>query len=256
MQRLDDTLVSKNILPNKEKASAYIMQGWVLVDEVKLMKAGTLISDKAVIRLLKEDSRYVSRGGQKLEGAYTAFSLDFTDAKVLDLGISTGGFTDFCLQHGAETVLGIDVGYGQVANKIQQDARVIIIERCNARTVSAEDIQKVLKKKKKDSDLLDKISHVVMDVSFISILNILPHIKALLPEDCIYTILVKPQFEAAKSQITEGGVITDTDLIKEILGSVQAGLEANGFVLNDSCQSPLKGAKGNQEYFFSLSTKE
>jgi 23S rRNA (cytidine1920-2'-O)/16S rRNA (cytidine1409-2'-O)-methyltransferase len=250
--RLDQLLVDRGLLAALAEAQSYVIQGHVLVDDHKQFKPGTSVSDTAVLRLLKKPSLYVSRGGDKLAGAITAFKLKFEDAIVLDVGISTGGFTDCALQHGARHVIGIDVGYGQVANSISVSPQVTLIERCNARTLTPASFEGLLQKHQAPHAIASDISFVVMDVSFISICKVLPAIQALVPAHTLFVILIKPQFESQKSEIPDGGVITDLEVLARIKQRTQDQIKDLGFTIIQDCLSPLKGAKGNQEFFFLL----
>ncbi len=248
--RLDQLLVDRGLLASLSEAQSYIIQGYVLVDEIKQFKPGTPISDTSTLRLLKQPSLYVSRGGDKLAGAITAFGLQFQDAVVLDVGISTGGFTDCALQHGAKHVIGLDVGYGQVAQRIATSPQVTLIERCNARTLTPTTFLDLCQKHHAPEGIASKISIVVMDVSFISVCAVLPAIQTLVPKNTRFVVLIKPQFESQKSEIPVGGVITDEAVLSRIKERTQTQLEGLGFTCLQDCLSPLKGAKGNQEFFF------
>lgn len=248
-----DTLLSEQYpdLSDKE-CQGYIQGGKVIVNNEKITKVGTLVPKTAEIRILLPKSAYVSRGGDKLAGAAKAFELDFSDAVVLDVGISTGGFTDFVRKNGARRMIGIDVGYGQVALPVFEDPRVIVLERTNARTLTKEALQEAILKEDPSGPDLSEITHVVMDVSFISVTQILPVVKTWLPQSVTYSILIKPQFEASKSEIPPGGIIKDPQLRETIKSRVHASLEDAGFVIVSECDSPIQGTKGNQEYFFQL----
>jgi 23S rRNA (cytidine1920-2'-O)/16S rRNA (cytidine1409-2'-O)-methyltransferase len=254
-QRLDQLLVNHHGISSLEIAQSLIMTGQVLVGNNKVMKSGTLIDPKLPIRLLKSLSRYVSRGAEKLQGAHKTFGLTLEDAVVLDIGISTGGFTDYCLQNGAKTVFGIDVGYGQVAMKIQQNPRVAIAERVNARSLTYETLFELINRHRPElcSDI-EKISLVVMDLSFISCIQVLPAIKSLVSPNTTFCILVKPQFESNRHEINEGGIVRDPIIREQILERVKSQLLDLGFKIHASMESPLQGAKGNYEYFLWLSS--
>ncbi len=249
--RLDTHLIDHYQLPTREVAQALIITGKVIVDSKKMIKPGTMIKPDANIQILSKKTSYVSRGGEKLEGAHHAFGFQIQDRIVLDAGISTGGFTDYLLQNGAKAVIGIDVGYGQVAHKIATHPQVTIIERTNIRDLTPKDMAAVIAKKKPSQvGIESKISLVVMDLSFISVRKVIPNVAKLVQKDAEWIILVKPQFEGEKHQIGKGGIIRDESTRQEIINCVKIDLEAMGLMLLGQCRSPITGKKGNQEYFF------
>jgi len=252
--RLDTWLVDQHQIPSREVAQALIITGKVIVNNEKVTKPGTLIKQDADIHLLSQKTAYVSRGGEKLAGAHRAFNFQIKDRVILDAGISTGGFTDYLLQNGAKAVIGIDVGYGQVAHKIATDPRVTVIERTNIREISKEDLNvAVSKKNPAHYPFKDDISLVVMDLSFISVRKVVENVTKLVRDDAEWVILIKPQFEGEKHQIGKGGIVRDEKTRQEIVDCVKIELEAMGLVLIGQCESPITGTKGNQEYFFHLS---
>src|SRR5690242_11854427 len=201
--RLDKALVERGLVPSRERAQALILAGKVLVDEQKIEKAGTPVGESASIRLLGDDLKYVSRGGLKLEKALEYWRIDPTGCICLDVGASTGGFTDCLLQHGAARVIAVDTGYGQLDHKLRQDPRVRLLEKTNARYLSAD-------------QLGDVVELAVMDVSFISATLVLPAvIAAAFPGDAAarlgrtIVVLVKPQFEAGRDHVGKGGIVRD-----------------------------------------------
>jgi 23S rRNA (cytidine1920-2'-O)/16S rRNA (cytidine1409-2'-O)-methyltransferase len=241
--RLDQHLVQAGFLPTREKAQAYILAGRVWVGDKKIDKCGTPVDPKDPIRVDLPTSQYVSRGGDKLAGAFSQFPVEILGKTALDVGISTGGFTDYLFQQGIKKVVGIDVGYGQVDYKIRMDPRLHLIERTNARHISAEML----------AEYQSEIRLVVMDVSFISVTKILPNLAQLLHPDTDYIILIKPQFESQKSEIGKGGIIKDETIRQGILDRVTQELSPHFQKLGE-CNSPITGTKGNQEAFFWLKT--
>jgi 23S rRNA (cytidine1920-2'-O)/16S rRNA (cytidine1409-2'-O)-methyltransferase len=215
------------------------MAGEVLVDDAPISKPGTPVADDAVIRLRNTPMPYVSRGGLKLAGAFAAFDIPIAGKQALDVGISTGGFTDYLLQHSVATVTGVDVGYGQVDIRLQRDPRVTILERTNVRHLTRD-------------QLPDGIGLVVMDLSFISVLAVLPYLRDLLGSGVDWVVLVKPQFEALPDQIGQGGIVRDDAVRRTILNMVKASLLSAGFSVLGETPSPITGTKGNQEVFLWL----
>ncbi len=234
--RLDQLLMEKGLAESLDKAKRLILAGQVLVDGHPSPKPGhPLAPDHKIV--LKEVARFVSRGGDKLEGAMEAFELDLTNTVCLDIGSSTGGFTDCMLQHGATKVYAVDVGKGQLHWKLREDDRVIVMEGTNARYLTAEDI-------------LEAADFASIDTSFISLTKILPAVKTLLKPGGEIVSLIKPQFEASKEAVDKGrGVITDPAIHEEVIAMVQAfGTEKLGLEWLGLSTSPLKGPKGNIEF--------
>lgn len=235
-QRLDTLLVARGFFPSREQARAAIMAGEVLADEIKLDKAGSLVREDAAIRLLGERLPYVSRGGLKLAKAIEAFSLNFQDAVVVDIGASTGGFVDCALQHGAGKVYAVDVGYNQLAWKLRQDQRVIVLEKTNARFLD-------------NSVIPEQADFLTADVSFISLTLALPGaIRAVLKAGGQVAALIKPQFEAGREQVGKGGVVRDPSIHQAVIEKIFAFCEEQGLAVQGLDFSPITGADGNIEY--------
>ncbi|MFA5880403.1 MAG: TlyA family RNA methyltransferase [Candidatus Margulisiibacteriota bacterium] len=250
--RLDQLIIKKKLTKSLKEAQFLIISGNILVNNEKITKPGHQIPENATIRILKDFALYVSRGGEKLFGAYKNFNFPIKDKVALDVGISTGGFTDFLIQNKADFVFGIDVGYGQLANKIMIEPKVFVLDRTNARNLTKEIF---LKKLKNNQDLLAKaakINLVVMDLSFISILKVLPAIKNLVAENTDYIVLIKPQFEAEKEEVGPKGIISDDIVHQNILARVEQKLTDLSFTVKNKCISPILGTKGNKEFFFWL----
>ena len=236
--RLDKTLVDRGLAASRERAQALILAGKVLVDEQKIEKAGAQIDHASAIRLLGEDLKYVSRGGLKLERALELWNIDVNGISCLDVGASTGGFTDCLLQHGASRVIAIDTGYGQMDFKLRQDPRVRLHEKTNARYLTHE-------------ALGEFVDFIVVDVSFISAALILPAVlsSAFRPDHGgQIVVLVKPQFEAGRKHVGKGGIVRDEDAQLASLEKVRAALTELGAKKTDSIDSPILGAEGNREF--------
>jgi 23S rRNA (cytidine1920-2'-O)/16S rRNA (cytidine1409-2'-O)-methyltransferase len=237
--RLDKLLVNRGLTASRERAQAMILAGKVLVEEQKIEKAGALVGENAAVRLLGEDLRYVSRGGLKLERALEYWKLDVTGKSCLDIGASTGGFTDCLLQHGAVHVTAIDTGYGQIAMKLRQDERVRLMEKCNARLLTREAL----------GELVDL---VVMDVSFISATLVLPPvIGSAFPEDpagCFAIVLVKPQFEVGRELVGKGGIVRDEAAQLAAVEKIRRCAVELGARTTDVIESPIRGTEGNREF--------
>lgn len=237
--RLDALVLARGLFASREAARTAIMDGVVLVNGEKATKPGSAVRTDARIELAPGFAplRYVSRGGLKLEKALRDSSVEPQDRVCVDVGASTGGFTDCLLQNGARRVYAVDVGYGQLDWALRNDSRVVILERVNARYVNRE--------------LLNddgEISLAVIDVSFISLLKILPALKTVLTPDGEILALVKPQFEAGKDKVGKGGVVRGRDTHQSILTDVIAGARASGFIAVQLSYSPIKGPKGNIEF--------
>lgn len=233
--RLDKIIVEKGIAPSRERARALIMEGKVVVDGVSVTKAGSMIDTESRIELKGEDMPYVSRGGIKLEAAIRHFDISMKDKIVMDVGSSTGGFTDCMLQHGAKRVYCIDVGYGQLAWKLRQDKRVVLLERTNIRYLDRERIP-------------EDIDIATIDVSFISLLKVVPKVMEFLKKDGEIIALIKPQFEVGKGEVGRGGVVRDEVKRLKVVDRVMGSLEALGLKTIGILQSPISGQKGNIEY--------
>lgn len=235
-ERLDILLVEKGIITSREKAKACIMEGRVYVNGQKVDKAGEKVGVDSDIEYRGDTLKYVSRGGLKLEKAMATWDLTLDDKVCMDIGASTGGFTDCMLQNGAAKVFAVDVGYGQFAWKLRTDERVVCMERTNIRYVTPEDI---------DNDLLDFAS---IDVSFISLKKIMPATLSLLKDDGEVVALIKPQFEAGREKVGKKGVVREISTHKEVVhGIIDFLLEQDLNVLGVG-YSPIKGPEGNREY--------
>lgn len=231
--RLDARLLELYPKYSRTQLQSFILQGKVFLNGVPERKAGTqVVSDDEVV-LTVEPPRYVCRAGLKIEAALDYFQIDVTGKTVLDAGLSTGGFTDCLLQRGAKKVYGVDVGYGQVHEKLRKDSRLVIIERTNLRTYEHDG---------------DPIDMVTLDLSFISIMKVLGVVRGVLPTGGILVTLIKPQFEAEKGQVPKGGVIKDPVQRDEIVSRVVEGIVAHGFEKRGLMQSPITGGEGNVEY--------
>lgn len=239
--RLDKLLVERGLAATRERAQALILAGRVLVSEQKVDKPGHSVAHDAALRLLGTDLRYVSRGGLKLEAALTHWSIDLAGRFCLDIGASTGGFTDCMLQHGAARVLAIDTGYGQIAQSLRDDPRVTLMERTNARLLQP-------------GDLPQGISFFSMDVSFISATLVLPAVVGAVATEAgglsalEAVILVKPQFEAGREHIGKGGIVRAPAAHQLAIDRVRACVEELGAKQTDLIDSPITGAEGNREF--------
>jgi 23S rRNA (cytidine1920-2'-O)/16S rRNA (cytidine1409-2'-O)-methyltransferase len=237
--RADLLLVERGLVPSRERARALILAGRVLIQEQKVDKPGTSVPLNSNVRLLGEDLRYVSRGGLKLEAALDHWKIDVTEKSCLDVGASTGGFTDCLLQHGAAHVTAVDTGFGQIAMKLRNDPRVTLVERTNARHLApgafAEAGQPAL-------------ALLVMDVSFISATLLLGPVFAAAPALTEAVILVKPQFEAGRGNVGKGGIVRDPETHKLVVEKVSQCVASLGWLVVESIPSPITGAEGNVEF--------
>ena len=238
-ERLDVLLVEKGICTSRERAKTSIMAGLVYVDGQKVDKVGEKVSVEADIVYKGEKMPYVSRGGFKLEKAMKEFNIDLTDTVCMDIGASTGGFTDCMLQNNAKKVFSVDVGYGQFAWKLRTDERVVCMERTNIRYVTPEDIG-------------EKLDFASIDVSFISLRTIMPAVKELLKDNGCVVALIKPQFEAGKDKVGKKGVVRDKAVHLEVIEMVIAFAKSIGFEILNLEFSPIKGPEGNIEYLLHL----
>lgn len=232
-KRLDEVCLERFQQYSRTFIQSWILQGKVFVNGKVVNKAGTPVSDEAVVEIIAEIPKYVCRAGYKLEAAIEQLKVDVTGKIALDSGLSTGGFTDCLLQHGADYVYGVDVGYGQVADKIRRDERVCVIERTNLRYLPG---------------LPQQVDLVTLDLSFISILMVMPAVVKVMKEQSTLITLVKPQFEARRSQVGSGGIVRDPEVHKEVLERIMNGVQSFGFRSNGWIESPLKGAEGNTEF--------
>ena len=234
--RLDQTLVSKGLAASRNQAQALIMAGKVFVGETRLEKAGQVISDDLEITVRGAIHPWVSRGGQKLAHGLSYFNVDPSNAIVVDIGASTGGFTDVLLQNGAARVYAVDVGYGQLAWKLRQDERVIVLEKTNARYLDQELIP-------------DAADLIVCDASFIGLQTVLPATLALAASDAVLIALIKPQFEVGRSQVGKGGVVRNPKLHDDVCTRISEWLGAlTGWSVMGITESPIKGPEGNKEF--------
>ena len=232
--RLDKLLVDRGLVPSRERAQALVLAGKVLVAEQKVEKPGSSVDPQAAIRLLSDDQRYVSRGGIKLEHALKHWHINVAGKSCLDVGASTGGFTDCLLQHDAASVIAVDTGYGQLALRLRNDKRVRLLERTNARYLTAEQIGV-------------GVDFVAMDVSFISATLVLPAVmQAARPGEI--AVLVKPQFEVGRERVGKKGIVRDAEAQREAVEKVKQALVALGGRDIDVTESPIKGAEGNREF--------
>lgn len=238
-ERLDVLLVNRGLAPSREKAKAMIMAGDVFVENQREDKAGSTFPINVNIEVHGEQLKYVSRGGLKLEKAMAEFPITLEGKVCMDIGASTGGFTDCMLQNGAAKVFAVDVGYGQFAWKLRQDERVVCMEKTNIRYVTPEDI----------GEHLDFAS---VDVSFISLSKVLPAAKELLKDGGEMVCLIKPQFEAGKEKVGKKGVVREKSVHIEVIQNVIAYATSNGFQVLGLSFSPVKGPEGNIEYLIHL----
>lgn len=234
-ERLDILLVEKGICESREKAKTNIMAGLIFVDGQRVDKAGEKVKVDADIVFKGEKLKYVSRGGLKLEKAMKTFGIDLTDKVCMDIGASTGGFTDCMLQNNASKVFAVDVGYGQFAWKLRTDERVVCMEKTNIRYVTPEDIGVAL-------------DFASIDVSFISLRTIMPAVKALLGDKGEVVALIKPQFEAGRDKVGKKGVVRDKEVHLEVIDRIINFLIENELNVLGLSYSPIKGPEGNREY--------
>ena len=239
-RRIDQLMVDRGAAPSREKARALLMAGAVLVDEVAVVKPGALVHEHATIRL-KAKPMYVSRGGLKLAGALKSFQVDVRDLVALDVGASTGGFTDCLIQDGVRRVYALDVGYGQLAQRIRSDERVVVLERVNARH---------------PFDLPEFVDIVTIDVSFISLTKIIPSVKRKLSPAGRIIALVKPQFEAERKDVGRKGIIRDPGTHSRVLGDMVLWAVKNKLRVRGLIASPILGSEGNREFFLLLHAME
>lgn len=239
-ERLDILLVNRGLAASREKAKAIIMSGIVFVDGQREDKAGSTFEDKAAIEIKGSTLKYVSRGGLKLEKAMSHFDVTPSGKVCMDVGSSTGGFTDCMLQNGAVKVYAVDVGHGQLDWKLRNDERVICMEKTNIRYVTPDQID-------------EPVAFASIDVSFISLTKVLAPVKELLTEDGEIVCLIKPQFEAGREKVGKKGVVRDRNVHKEVIQMVMEYATAIGFILCNLDFSPIKGPEGNIEYLLHLS---
>ena len=241
--RLDLLLFQKGLAESREKARAMIMAGLVDVDRVKVDKAGTLVSPHAHVLVRDLHPSYVSRGGLKLEAALETFSVDVKDKVLLDVGASTGGFTDCLLRRGAARVIAVDVGYGQLHWKLRRDPRVRVLERTNIRHLEPEALK-------------EEVDGAVIDVSFISLKLVVPVASRLLKDRAFIIALVKPQFEVGKGRVGKGGIVRDPLLHREVMDEMILFFRDLGWDVRGQLPSPLLGPKGNKEFLIYLARNQ
>jgi len=242
-ERLDVLLVERGLVQSRERAKALIMAGDVYVDGMKEDKAGTKIDVKSEITLKGNDMKYVSRGGFKLEKAVNEFGVELKDKICMDIGASTGGFTDCMLQNGAKKVYSIDVGYGQFAWKLRTDERVVCLEKTNIRYITKEQVP-------------DEPSFASVDVSFISLTKVIPPALEVMSDDCSFVCLIKPQFEAGREKVGKKGVVKDISVHKEVIIKIIDFASEIGLNIMNISYSPIKGPEGNIEYLILLDRKK
>ena len=250
--RIDKLLVERELVPSRERAQALILAGKVLVNEQKVEKAGTAVDVDCELRLLGDDLRYVSRGGLKLEKAISHWKIELAGKVCLDVGASTGGFSDCMLQHGARRVIAVDTGYGQMDLRLRNDPRLRLLEKTNARYMKA-------------ADLEEAVDFMAMDVSFISATQVLPaaieaafgrktgapetrRAASLPPERGQMVVLVKPQFEVGRELVGKGGIVRDEAAQQAAVGKVEEALRQLGCTGIELIESPIRGTEGNREF--------
>ena len=236
-KRLDLILVEREFFETREKAKREIMAGNVIVNEQVITKAGTMFKDNDELSIrVKDKLRYVSRGGLKLEKAIKTWDLDFSEKLVLDIGASTGGFTDCALQNGAERVYSVDVGKNQLDWKLRNDEKVVSLEEMHIKDLKEEDIEN------------KKVDFIVIDVSFISLTKVIPYFKKFLAQSGKIVMLVKPQFEVGREKIGRNGVVENEEYHNEAIKKIISFSKDEGYELIGVEDSPIKGAKGNKEF--------
>jgi len=250
-ERLDKILVSRGLVKSRELARALIIEGKVFADGKKITKSGTLVNETSEISLIEESQPYVSRGGLKLEAALDFFGIDVTAKIIMDVGSSTGGFTDCLLKRGAKKVYCVDVGYGQLAWLLRKDPRVVLMERINIRY-----LDKIIREQEKRfrgqefEDLIKgNIDMATIDVSFISLTKVIPTILGFLKEDGKILSLIKPQFEVGKGEVGKGGIVKEEEKRLKAVDRIRKELKDLGLRTIGIFQSPLPGREGNIEYF-------
>lgn len=233
--RLDLLMVQQGLAESREKAKALVMAGVVEVNEVPAQKPGQVFPSSSTITIKAPYPPYVSRGGLKLEAALDSFSINVKGQTFLDIGASTGGFADCLLQRGAQKVIAVDVGYGQLHWKLRQDPRITILEKKNARYLTPDDI--------------DAPTHgAVIDVSFISLKQVIPPVSKLLLQSALMIALIKPQFEVGKGQVGKGGVVRDPLLHEKVIRKIEEFCSSQGWHVMGHIPSPILGPKGNKEF--------
>jgi 23S rRNA (cytidine1920-2'-O)/16S rRNA (cytidine1409-2'-O)-methyltransferase len=245
--RIDKLLVERGMAPSRERAQALVLAGRVLVNEQKIEKAGAGVAQDAEIRVLGDDLKYVGRGGLKLEAALAQWRIDLTGRTCMDVGASTGGFTDCMLQHGAQEVIAVDTGYGQIAARLRSDPRVRLLEKTNARYLTSEMLAQ--------AGARQPVSFIALDVSFISVTLVLPAVLesafaagGASQSQREIVVLVKPQFEAGREHVGKGGIVKDEEAQQGAVVKVRRKVEALGGRNIEWMDSPILGAEGNREF--------
>lgn len=244
--RIDKLLVERGLVPSRERAQAMILSGRVLVNEQKVEKAGASVDPEAAIRLLGDDLKYVGRGGLKLEAALRGWKIDLIGRTCMDVGASTGGFTDCMLQHGAVEVIAIDTGYGQIHARLRSDPRVKLLEKTNARYLTQGDLAR--------TGTSAAISFIAIDVSFISVTLVLPAVlDATLARAAValrreLVVLIKPQFEVGRERVGKGGIVKDEAAQQDAVQKVRQKVEELGGKNIELMESPILGMEGNREF--------
>lgn len=233
--RLDTLLVEKKLVPSRQRAQALIMTGTVFVEHQPITKPGTLVNTNANIHIKGKDLPYVSRGGLKLAAALTQFDISVKGKTCLDVGASTGGFTDCLLQHGASHIVAVDVGYGQLAWKLRQDPRVTVLEKTNIRYLVTDKVPY-------------SIDITVIDVSFISLKIVVPAALKFFSKNPEIVALIKPQFEVGRGSVGKGGVVKDPSLHESVIETLSSFFRTKGLKVNGVIPSPITGPKGNKEF--------
>jgi 23S rRNA (cytidine1920-2'-O)/16S rRNA (cytidine1409-2'-O)-methyltransferase len=240
--RLDSLIIDRGLVKSRHRARAIIMAGKVLIDDRPIDKPGTLVSTQASIILKEDNNPFVSRGGLKLEKALQTIPVSVKGLTCLDIGASTGGFTDCLIQYGASKVYAVDVGYGQFDWTLRQDSRIVVIERTNIRYMPYEMIN-------------EKVDLIVADTSFISLKIVIPSAEKFMKEDTLILALIKPQFEAGKKNLGKGGVVKDEGVREMVIEDIKKFFQERGYRINLVVPSPILGPKGNMEYILSLNYK-
>ncbi|MFH2058035.1 MAG: TlyA family RNA methyltransferase [Pseudomonadota bacterium] len=241
--RIDSLIVDIGLVKSRQRAKTMIMAGKVLVNDIVIDKPGTLVDPDGKINVKQDGNPFVSRGGLKLEKALIQIPVDVTGLTCIDIGASTGGFTDCLLQYGAAKVYSVDVGYGQFDWSLRQDSRVIVIERTNIRHMPYERVN-------------EQVDLIVADTSFISLKIVIPAAEKFMRDGTQILALIKPQFEAGKNKIGKGGVVKDPVVREQVLNDLKGFFSVNGYCVNQVIPSPILGPKGNKEYIISLNYNE
>ena len=242
VSRLDAAVVARGLAASRERARGLILAGQVRVDGKVVSKAGTPVHDTAEISLIEPDHPYVGRGGVKLAHALDVFALDVRGRLALDVGASTGGFTDVLLRRGARRVVALDVGHGQIDWRLRNDPRVVVLERVNARLLTPDQLPE-------DARTFDVIT---MDLSFISVRQVLPALVPRLAPGADLVVLVKPQFEAGREEVGKGGLVRDAGVHARVVEDVTVAADALGLTRIAMTESPITGTEGNREFFLHL----